>query len=236
MRRSRSLARGAALAVVLAVATGCADETGAGSGPDGGTSSSPVDRAGRVLTQEEAQSALPHMSDLPPEMSAAAGGPESDEGRSTYPASCLALMVDNQGSEEAASARASYDSRDGGLRGSAGLTLTSFDEQVPDTIFDSAGAALSGCESFELRDQTGTSSWEAEGLAFPNLGDRTFATRMRSTTEDDKDFKGGYVDVIRVKKGHNLIAISYAVGPRSSGVQGFTEKLVEITLTNLDTP
>ena len=87
-----------------------------------------------------------------------------------------------------------------------GVWAYSFDDPYPSQLFDEAGQTITDCASFDVkqRDTGNTSSYEAEPLAFPTLGDRTLAMRLtvRQTMETFT------IDFVVIKIGHNTVTIA----------------------------
>ena len=87
-----------------------------------------------------------------------------------------------------------------------GVWAYSFDDPYPSQLFDEAGQTITDCAGFDVkqRDTGNTSSYEAEPLAFPTLGDRTLAMRLtvRQTMETFT------IDFVVIKIGHNTVTIA----------------------------
>ena len=98
---------------------------------------------------------------------------------------------------------------------------------------DDAGAAESQCGTFQLIDKEGTTSWKLSRVAFPQLGDRTYTTRVEATTEGDI-FRGGVIQIAGVSVGNNLVYVVYSAGPASRYEPTAVETFAKTTVDNLN--
>ena len=113
------------------------------------------------------------------------------------------------------------------------VTVSSHDQPVPAQLFDDAGAAESQCGTFQLIDKEGTTSWKLSRVAFPQLGDRTYTTRVEATTEGDI-FRGGVIQIAGVSVGNNLVYVVYSAGPASRYEPTAVETFAKTTVDNLN--
>lgn len=230
----RRLARAGALATVVTL--GVAACQAAESDPDPGTPTSATSSdPGRLLTDEEAMLALPMMVEIPVPASIDPEPVAVDPAQSSYPAVCKDITMSGPAAQEVVKKRES-DAERGYVLGKHGyvkVRLSSFTDPVPATPFEAAGDAVSQCGSFQLIDKRGASSWDLETLAFPSLGDRTYAIRSRNTTKGD-DGEGGEVDFVVIARGHNLVRIVYSATPPNKPVPDLPEKLARVVLKNLE--
>lgn len=235
MRHPRTAVRGLVGLAALALVSGCVPGVGGDDGGDG-PEQQPVGRG--QLTEAQVESALPKEEQAPEGF---AIDDEVDEDSapdtegSAYPASCLDVRLagnarDDLAPHQKTKLKRSFTGDNGGV---LSVTVTSYDTQVPDRLFDDAGASQSGCGTFQLIDKTGTTSWKLDQVAFPQLGDRTYSTRAESTTDGDI-FKGGVVQIAGVSVGNNLIYTVYAAGPQSAYDPAAAETLTKATVDNLN--
>ena len=124
---------------------------------------------------------------------------------STDPKRCAALLfrdratIDHRGEHMTATAHSGYGLPGDGqqLRGDISVSVTSYDEPYPLSIFDSAETSLSTCARFALNGLSVTT----EALPAPDLGDRAYAFRMEYAGA------GQTRDLLFVRSGHNIIRI-----------------------------
>lgn len=234
MGHPRTAVRGLATLTGLLLVAGCMPPF-VGGDDDPAPPSTPVGAG--TLTEDQLEQALPGEDDLPEGFSV---DPESsddgpDDEASAYPASCLDVRLAGTSGKELkthlqAKATQAFIGEQGG---SLTVAISTHDTSVPDQLFDDAGAAQSQCGTFELIDKTGTSSWKLDRVAFPQIGDRTYSTRVQSTTDGDI-FKGGVVQIAGASRGTNLVYVVYASGPASKYDPEAVEKVTRATIDNLD--
>lgn len=235
MTRARGLALAAAVALLpgcgLAPGVGStATETVTVSSSDSPSTSSTaassaadddpgtVTGAGRVMDEGGLRAALPSAGDL-------GSGWVDDEVATVFetradevePSSCAALIQKGPGWDEVrrtekARVEANFRRADNpappGTRRHLGMWLYSFGDPYPTGLFDEAGARVSDCSSFEVK-QTDTGNWttyEATPLTFPTLGDRTIAYRLTAR----QTYETLWMDYVVVKVGHNTVSVANA--------------------------
>lgn len=225
--------RGALLAALTVAATsaGCLP----GDAPS--TSSSTSATGSGALTEEQATLALPLVSELPVTAYVDKDPIPPDPDQSSYPARCKDVTLAGTTARTALEQRQVHVERGFhiGQGGYLSVRIDSYSTPVPGEIFDMAGEAIAECQSFQLIDKEGTTSWDLVDLAFPNLGDRTYAVRATNTTRKHKGYKGN-VEVAGIAVGHNLVKIVYAVTPPSKETPGLSEKVARRVLDNLEHP
>ncbi|MFJ6132343.1 hypothetical protein [Janibacter terrae] len=227
--------RGIGLVAALAVVTaGCVPGIG---GEDPASSTPPPVGHGR-LSEEQAASVLPGDDQMPSgfrrdtvEQETSGDDPQS----TAYPATCLDVRLAGDVGKDLRTHRTTRVKRAwaGEVGGSLTVTVSSHDVAVPTQLFDDAGSAQGQCATFQLIDESGTSSWKLSPVTFPPLGERTYSMRVESTTEGDV-FKGGVVQVAGVSVGHNLVHVVYAAGPGSRYDSRIVETVARTTVDNLE--
>ncbi|MDN5717406.1 MAG: hypothetical protein L0G89_09240 [Janibacter sp.] len=229
----RTAVRGLATLTALLLVGGCVP-------PVLGSDDPPPPPVGTgTLTEEQVRSALPQVEQAPegfhldPEEEDSA--PEPGDEATAYPASCLDIRLAGTAGKALKPHRKARLKRSfaGDNGGSLTVTITSHDQAVPAQLFDDAGAAQSQCGTFQLIDETGTSSWKLARVAFPQIGDRTYSARVESTTEGDI-FQGGVVQIAGASRGNNLVYVVYASGPQSEYDPAAVETFTTATINNLD--
>lgn len=229
MRRSRTARRGAATLAAVTLLTGCVPTLGIGDTPPVG--------AGQ-LDEEQLGSVLPRVEQQPPGFSvdpdSGDGADQTDPEATAYPASCLDLrLAGTTGTDlrahKQAAAKRSFVGDNGGF---LSVTVTSHDTSVPDQLFDDAGAAQGACGTFQLIDSQGPTTWKLSPVAFPQMGDRSYSTRVESTTEGDI-FEGGVIHLAAASVGSNLVYVVYSSGPASEYDPTAVESFTRATVDNL---
>lgn len=192
-----------------------------------------------TLSEDQIDSALPREDQLPEGFSLDSetdeDTPGADDESTAYPASCLDIRLAGTTGKELGTHKTSKRKRSfvGENGGALSVTVTSHDQAVPAQLFDDAGAAQSQCGTFQLIDESGTTSWKLAPLAFPQIGDRTYSARVESTTDGDI-FKGGVIQVAGASRGNNLVYVVYAAGPASQYDSTAVEALTKTTIDNID--
>lgn len=233
MGHPRTAARGLVMLGALALVAGCIP-TLADDDPSGDPSTAKVG-AGQ-LTEEQIASVLPGEDEIPEGFS-----PEPDDGApsdpeaTAYPATCLDVRLAGTAGKELGTHRTARRTADfvGSEGGYLSVTVSSHDQPVPAQLFDDAGAAESQCGTFQLIDKEGTTSWKLSRVAFPQLGDRTYTTRVEATTEGDI-FRGGVIQIAGVSVGNNLVYVVYNAGPASRYEPTAVETFAKTTVDNLN--
>lgn len=235
MHHPRTAVRGLVGLAALALVSGCVPGIGADAGGDG-SDPHPVGRG--QLTEEQIETVLPTDEQAPEGFAVDHGANEEydpDAEGSAYPVSCLDVRLagaarDDLDTHQKTKQRRTFTGDNGG---SLSVRVTSYDTVIPDRLFDDAGASQSGCGTFKLIDKTGTTSWKLDQIAFPQMGDRTYSTRVEATTKGDP-FRGGVVQIAGVAVGNNLIYTVYASGPQSAYDPAAVETFTQATVDNLN--
>ncbi|MBD5831167.1 hypothetical protein AWH69_03730 [Janibacter melonis] len=238
MTRRTSLVVGAT--ALLLAAGGC---VGPFAPEPEGTSTTSEDPAGRQLDEAAADLALPIVADLP------AGvridrqeGSEVAEQR-TEPDGCLDANFAGPARtaiDDSMVADVSRSFTHTTKRGSASVTIRSYDTEVPDSLFTAAGTAVGRCSpmkrfsTFEGEDEDEVvDTVSIEGLGVPQVGERTYSTRFTITDSTEPMSRGGVADYLAFKRGHTLVTVVYFVAPTSERVEGLTSTLAGIVDRNL---
>lgn len=218
----------------LALTAGCVPTLGR----DTPSSSTTTEAVGRgQLTEEQLRSVLP-ADDQPPSGftldTSQSEGPDPDS--TTYPAVCddvrlQGTTADDLEEHKVASAQKSYVGENG--RGVLSVKVTSYDEPVPEALFDDAGQALSRCSTFKIIDRHGTSDWKLDPVSLQPAGDRTWTIRVQNTTEGDA-FGGGVVQVASASLGNNRVHVVQSAGEASTYRSEAVEQLVGATVAELE--
>lgn len=230
----RTAARGLATLTALLLVSGCVPAIVGGDDPP-----PPPPVGAGTLTEDQVRGALPQAEQAPegfhvdPDEGDSASEP-GDEA-TAYPASCLDIRLAGTAGKalkphRKARLKRTFAGDDGG---SLTVTIASHDQAVPAQLFDDAGAAQGSCGTFQLIDETGTSSWKLAPVAFPQIGDRTYSARVESTTEGDI-FKGGVVQIAGASRGNNLVYVVYASGPQSEYDPEAVATFTKATIDNLN--
>lgn len=232
MGYTRTAVRGLATLTGLLLVTGCIRPALGGGDPP------PPVGAGQ-LSEDQVRMAIPRDDQLPEDIEVdpdqAGSEAEPSDEATAYPASCLDVRLAGTAGKALKEHRTARVKKAfvGNEGGSITVTVSSYDQPVPAQLFDDAGAAQSQCGTFQLIDESGTSSWRLDLVTFPQIGDRTYSTRVQSTTEGDI-FKGGVVQIAGASRGHNLVYVVYASGPRSKYDPSAVETLTKAAIGNLD--
>lgn len=160
-----------------------------------------VNGAGRLLTQAEIEAALPTVQDMPTGWTRDKENEEDDDSEDdekVTPVRCEEIMGEAEDDEDAvAEATRAFKADDFGPF--LTVEVSSYDAEVPDDALDEVADALSKCKKFTMVDAEGSKTKVvAESLSFPNLGDETFAVRMKMDTE----FLPAALDLVMVRVGH----------------------------------
>lgn len=241
MARARRAA--AVAATVVAVTSACLPGVG---GDDPSTTSAapatPTKDPGRQLTEEEARLALPIPAELPSTFTTISDDPEpADEEQSSYPATCMDIKLDGQAAREHLDDRLSSAGREfdvqlpEGDAGYASVRVSSFDQPVPDVVFDDAGASVGACQTFSLIDKDGSVEFETRLLSTPTVGDRSFGASFTNIEKGD-DGEGGVIELYVSKKGHNLITVLYSRTKDQPVYDRLSERVMRTTMENLEEP
>lgn len=148
----------------------------------------PDEAAGRSLTREQLEAALPTIQDLPTGWSVVAQGDEAlddDDVESTVsPPECEAVFdaLGEQDTEPVA--EAAVDFGRGELGPFLDVSIASYEEALEPGRLQAAADALSTCPDFSVEDPEQTVNFSASALSFPNLGDETLAIRLAGDIDD----------------------------------------------------
>lgn len=165
------------------------------------------DRAGRLLSSDDIAAALPTVKDLPKTWArdTESENDEDDDDEDTIePERCEELFGDDLDElDPEAEATRAFKADDFGPFLS--VDVATYEEEVPDDLFDEIAAALSECKEFTSVDSEGEESKvKAEALSFPNLGEETLAVRMTFET----DLFPAAINLAMVRIGHNMVLLS----------------------------
>lgn len=242
MNPSRGLALTAAVTMLLA---GCVptpghdDASSTQDTEDLGT----LTGAGRPMDSATLMAALPAANDLGEGWAEAdddfAEAVKADE---VNPARCAQLFGAGPGWDELESSQRGeadigFDVT-GGLRTQIPDHVTvdadSYDQPQPSQRFDEMGRAVADCTNFTMRDTNGEPTpYQAQPLAFPQLGDRTVAFRLTVHITDDKQSFTAAMDSVAVKIGHNIISATH-VSLEGAPDTTVTEAAVRTTLEGME--
>lgn len=221
MTRSARTTRTAAAALVAVLGlslTGCVTPFGSdeptsqpaspSTSPASEPTPDPTTGSGRVLTDAEAEAALPAgpKSATPRKMT------NTSEDRTTDPPECLDVL--RIGPEEQAlrkvrvgNAGRSWMTKDPAT--TFVLTIESYSRLVGPAQLDRAGAAMGACDAFSLTGRDAEGSFDLRVLAEPrtvsSIGEQNFAARIISFDRIDGKTQRVYLDYVVVRSGHNLI-------------------------------
>lgn len=195
--------------------------------------------AGRPLTQEELQAALPSPQEL--------GGEWAEDPQETVfevkasdvsPSTCSPLVLKGPGwdtARESQRGRAQDNYVDGDSQVGSGEFMVvwaySLDDPLPADLFDEAGSLIGECASMDITqaDTGSVSTYQTTQLPFPNLGDRTLALRMKI----QQTISTLTMDFVVVKVGHNTVTVansSYGGEPDTDA----TERAMRTALKHLE--
>lgn len=170
------------------------------------------ERAGRELSQADAEAALPERPQGAQERSTEVTASH----RKTDPESCLEVLwigptYDELITDRVASATTAwYVQTDGGRQISVGID--SFPDEIGPDLLDRAGAALGECSAFSMTGLGDTGRFDdrlwADGRPAPPLGDQGFAVRITQLAQQDRKTVRLYNDYLVVRAGHNLITVT----------------------------
>lgn len=210
----------AAAALTCLVLTGCATPfgpEGTSATPAPATSSAPpsdpaLERAGRQLTDEEAEAALPPL----PAGATRQPSTTGSEHRTTDPAECVDVLrigwhYRNLLQHRAGQASIDWSEGTGEDLVSLTVRVTSLTRPVGPAILTAAGEAAGGCGSFSLHGRDERGEFDMRLLTEPRtispLGEQTFALRV--TTFDSVGGKTTriHLDQMSYRVGHNLVTI-----------------------------
>lgn len=230
---TRATARAAVGTAALALVAGCIPSIG---GSDDPSTSQQVGRT--QLGEEQLRSALPTDEQTPKgfTVDTATESEPPDPESTTYPAVCEDVRLSGKVADElkehsTGSAKKDYVGP-GGL-GVLSVEITTYDEEVPSTLFDKAGEALGQCDTFQIIDKYGPSDWKLSPVSLAPVGDRTYGVRVENTTEGDT-FQGGVVQVATASLGHNRVHVVHSAGPASKYHSAAVETLLKTTVDNLE--
>ncbi|MFG1913117.1 hypothetical protein [Kribbella sp. NPDC048928] len=153
-----------------------------------------------TLSAAQAKRALLTLDDMPTGWSQEKPDPGSDD-ETVTPKRC-ATVFDALGDRDPLSeAEASFSAGD--LGPSLDHTVSSWPKSQVQAL-KAITQALRQCPKFTSTSKDGSSAtFEATGLSFPNLGDRTLALRLKGKT----DGIGVVVDVVYIAKGNNTVVL-----------------------------
>lgn len=227
-RRAAATASAAGLALTLsACLSGDADPASA--------TSTQTTGAGRQLTAEEAELALPIRADLGVRAYLERDPAKRDPHQSTYPAVCsdttmLGNAVESLGNGDEVTAYREFNLTEGGL---ATAHITSYAAPVPATPFEAAGDSIGECSSFRLMNKNGEWDYDLASLAVPSLGDHAHAFHVEATPSG-REGRDTATDVIVVSRGHHLVRVTYGSYATDDRVPDLALKITRVVLKNLE--
>ena len=171
-----------------------------------------LDSVGRVLTEKEAEAALPAVSSLPTGWSvddSDDGADDADElpdDDDVEPAECRAILedMDEQGdAEPVAEADRTYMA--GMLGPFMAASISSFEEEIPEDIFGEVLKAFETCNEFTTTEDGVTTDFTVSPLSFPNYGEESAAVRMAAESQG----VALTLDLVMVRAGHNALSFMH---------------------------
>lgn len=203
----------------LTIDDGDAASSGDAEPTDDQDADDPFDRAGRVLSAAEIRAALPTVKDLPTGWSRDTEADDDEEDdEEISPPRCEDIFGDNTEAKATIDEERAFEADEWGPFLSA--EIGTYEDEIPDDILDEVADALSTCKKFTSTDADGArTTFRAEALSFPNLGEETLAVRMKVETE----IIPAAIDLVMVRIGHNLILLTNT----SLGAQGLDSELLE---------
>ncbi|WP_114203533.1 hypothetical protein [Janibacter anophelis] len=195
------------------------------------TTTSPPDGAGRQLTQEEAEAALPPR----PKGSTTLTVESTASERKTDPPECLDVLRigeerDTLVEARVANATRGWAQRDPRLQWTH--TVESYDRPAGSTLLDRAGAAMGGCSAFSLTGTDADGFFDLRVLAEPRavspLGEQSYAARLTTFRQVDGRSERIYLDYIVVRDGHNHIEVTRSQSDETAGFAPLEERAEEI--------
>lgn len=181
-------------------------------GPDP-TPTEDLGRAGRQLTDQEVEQALPTTPD---------GYTRDEQPRSTQrrtdPETCLDLLRlgwQGRNANQKRTARADghwyTNGNDVETYHAYSATVATHSEAVSPHLLRRAGEALGQCDSFSLTGVTSGASFDdrvlTESIQVRNIGEQTFAVRLISFVQVNGKTHRLYLDTLDFRVGHNLVSV-----------------------------
>lgn len=200
-------------------------------------STTPSDGAGRQLTQDEADQALPEV----PEGAEVATPEEPATDLATDPAECMDVMLIGQTKTDLDDSRVAQARRSWSVSSTSGaqytVTIESFSQPVDATVLDKAEAAMSSCSEFSYTGTQGSDGFHLNPQATPRpvapSGEQTFANRITTLEMIGAQPRKIFVDRLVVRAGHNLVHVRHAHWEESNTFEEM-ETYAGETLTNLE--
>ena len=197
-----------------------------------------LDSVGRVLTEEEAEAALPAVSSLPTGWSV----DDSDDGAADdaddlpdddeiEPAECKAVMEDMEDAwDEDPVGEADRDYMAGMLGPFMHVEINSFEEEVPEETFGEVLTALETCKEFTSTEDGVATTFTVSPLSFPNYGEESAAVRLSAESEGIAIA----LDLVMVRAGHNALNfIHMSLGGAADSAEAL-EQLAAETIAALE--
>lgn len=246
MRRDRAVAGACLVAAVALPLVGCVptlaqDQTSSATSQTSGTANStPQDRAGRVLTTDEAAAALPRMPTTGRDQDdwTETAGLTTDW--STQPDGCLDVMLLGESAmalEKHHVATAARSWKEATV--AYAFYVSSYSTPVGPEPLDRAGAALDGCSTFTLTGTDGAEPFEEHHrvAALPGrpLGDQSLFVRRTTFDVAEGRNEEVYTDEAFARVGHNLIHVAATHRIRTTGAERI-EAFAQEILDDLETP
>lgn len=215
----------AVVAMTVALVAGCSAAPGAGedtptTAAGSGTESSGSPEAadptgsGRPLDADALEQALPSPDDLGEDWADDPQGVIGEvETEAISPDSCAPLLFKGPDGtsmleDHRARVQANYALEDSAVGDGSfmGIWAYSSGEALPSSTFDKAGTLVGSCASMEVTqtDTGSVSSYATTQLAFPNLGDKTLALRLKIT----QTLRTVTMDFVVIKVGHTTLFVA----------------------------
>lgn len=192
----------ALLGVVL---TGC----GADSEPPPAPTTNP---AGRVLTVQEAEAALPTQESFPVPVKEVRPSEPSTDDLVTDPSQCKDVLFTGSAvksfhrKNDVARVERTYALEESGSQ--VTVRVQSSKIEPPADFFDLAGEALVACQNYRVIDEKDPSTWAAQPLGVNVSAERVFAVRLRVTEAPESPAMTELTaDLIQTQQGHNTVRV-----------------------------
>lgn len=209
------------------------------------TSTSPVpppdpglERAGRELTRDEAEAALPPLPKGATEQPSDTGA----EQRTSDPAECVDVLrlgwhYRNLRQQRASQANLSWSEGTGDALRTISVSITSVTRPVGPGILTAAGEAAGGCATFSLYGRDELGDFDLRLLTEPRtispVGEQAFAVRVTTFDRVGGKTTRVHIDQMSYRVGHNLVTVQQ-VGTDESLTMEPVEQLAADVLARLE--
>lgn len=232
------------ISILVLVATACSTRSEqantVGSAAPTVTVEAPESTAGRVLTNEEIALILPDASDVGPDwqIRSTQEGSSTTEDNGTFSnPECERLLLSINNDDDSdygfglpvaqGSATFGPKSDDAFAVSTFDVSISSYEDTVPDDVFDAIINVFDTCNHFTTTSDGVTATFDVLPLSMPNYGDTTFAMKIQGGV-------GAFIfvaDLVLVAVGHNIISAS------NTGFGGLDSELLprvlELTINKL---